>query len=450
MRTMVVCLTSCLIITGAAFGQAVVVGSAADQGEPEVSNWSLLAWSYAEENPGNEALVHFANAIEGLDTEVVLPHTDEFSDIMRHGWNGSHPAIVELLNSQRHALDEATLAAMADDIDFPPMESFNDPIPNFLQVQLLFKLLAVEARQLEAQGNPDAAAEKALVCARLANHMLCENTSLIQHLFGIAGLHIATKPLETILADPEISTEALAHVRSELLRIEQEQANIGAAFLSESEMQIAMIVSVSEQIHERMAALDPQMQASYEESLRQRAEGGQAQPSLLEALVAGALGEHVWENSDPNDPLGYMPPGLRPFIMAAVYNMEEFTAEHDRVWQPIIDNASLPRWERQENVDEIALSGTMNPIFTMTIPNFREAATRGDASLAHIRLCEALCDLRLGEGTTAVIDPMVGTSLHVSETQVWSVGPDEVDQSGSLVYDPTNGTVSPGDIAARR
>ncbi|MFH0792963.1 MAG: hypothetical protein V2A74_02900, partial [bacterium] len=50
-------------------------------------------------------------------------------------------------------------------------------------------------------------------------------------------------------------------------------------------------------------------------------------------------------------------------------------------------------------------------------------------------------------------DPFAGESLCVNEGEdgplFYSFGPDLKDQGGKISYDPTNGTVSPGDLILR-
>ena len=81
-----------------------------------------------------------------------------------------------------------------------------------------------------------------------------------------------------------------------------------------------------------------------------------------------------------------------------------------------------------------------------------EGAVRADVVTAHLRLCEALCALRLGQSDTLsrFPDPFTGQPLRVANDRIWSLGPDGQDQSARVSYDPTNGTVSAGDIVAPR
>ena len=40
--------------------------------------------------------------------------------------------------------------------------------------------------------------------------------------------------------------------------------------------------------------------------------------------------------------------------------------------------------------------------------------------------------------------------MRLDAERVWSIGTDQVSQGGEVVFDPTNGMISGGDIVARR
>jgi hypothetical protein len=49
----------------------------------------------------------------------------------------------------------------------------------------------------------------------------------------------------------------------------------------------------------------------------------------------------------------------------------------------------------------------------------------------------------------SIIDPFTGKPLMKMGNSFYSLGPDMTDQGGKVVYDPTNGTLSAGDIVER-
>lgn len=103
----------------------------------------------------------------------------------------------------------------------------------------------------------------------------------------------------------------------------------------------------------------------------------------------------------------------------------------------------------------------------MPIPSFEEFYARGLTSDAKYNLLRAALDYEIdpaGSQTAQNVDlsshrkhrwrdPFTEKSLRVNESEdgpvFYSLGPDLKDQKGKITYDPTNGTVSPGDVTLR-
>ena len=100
----------------------------------------------------------------------------------------------------------------------------------------------------------------------------------------------------------------------------------------------------------------------------------------------------------------------------------------------------------------------------MHVPSFDEAITRDLTSEAELNLNRAALDMLFENGAPPPADasladshehrwrdPFTERPLQMIEmdeaVNIWSFGPDGIDQSGLLYYDPTNGTTSAGDLA---
>jgi hypothetical protein len=124
--------------------------------------------------------------------------------------------------------------------------------------------------------------------------------------------------------------------------------------------------------------------------------------------------------------------------------------EHQRLWDQMIANVERPFWEREPMGEGWIEEQTDKPLLLMITPNFTEAAIRNDHAVARLRLCRALIALRLGESTDDIIDPFTGEPLRIRPDIIYSLGPDRSDDEGQTRYDPTNGTVSSGDLVVSR
>jgi hypothetical protein len=109
-------------------------------------------------------------------------------------------------------------------------------------------------------------------------------------------------------------------------------------------------------------------------------------------------------------------------------------------------------------------SPIISPIlFRIATPNFGEARTREKVALAkydllrlftanklyfleHHKEPERMEDLVPEYIPELLIDPFTEKEPFRKESFFYSIGPDKIDQKGAVPYDPTNGTVSPGDI----
>jgi hypothetical protein len=102
-------------------------------------------------------------------------------------------------------------------------------------------------------------------------------------------------------------------------------------------------------------------------------------------------------------------------------------------------------------------------MFRIAVPNFEEARTREKAALAkydllrlytakklffleHQKEPEKMEDLVPEYIPELLIDPFTEKEPFRKESFFYSIGPDELDQKGAILYDPTNGTITPGDI----
>jgi hypothetical protein len=364
------------------------------------TDWITTARDYLSAHPGDVGLSHMIAALERLDAGAISPHLQELRDICTDGWQGSHPAIADLLQSQRPALDEAVAAASAEWITLPPLATVTTPVPAPPQIQALTRLLVAEGRRDEAQGRFDQAAGRVIEAARFSEQWLGENTTPVQYLVVIGGLTLTMQSLESTLRAPGLSMDEINTLRGELAQLDTPRVGVAEALRSEKRMSL--------------------------ETVRRTLEGA------------------------PGGYLRSTPEEMRDAIGG---DLQTFEAEHGRMWDDLIANAERPYWER-EVVDEAWVrQRTDNMMLRLMAPSLTEMATRADVALAHVRLCRTLVSLRddviFGIDWVAS-DPFNDMPVSVAPDRVWSVGPDEEDQGGALSYDPTNGTVSPGDIVALR
>ncbi|MDX2177133.1 MAG: hypothetical protein SF028_11765 [Candidatus Sumerlaeia bacterium] len=373
--------------------------------------------AHAKENEGNEGLGHLAAALKAFAGPPQGSANEALTEIIREGWRQPHPEVVEALRQNWEALGEFHKAGGYQDLRLPPADVANFKsagTPNFLATQVLTKLLVARARQLEAEGQVGQALDTALRAAWIASFYMGDEQPILSRLIGIACLHISLQAVEDLIRNPAADAEVVRGAGSQLYRIDQRIPGMGSAFMVEAAIGRAQLPEMHTEMRKKMEA---------------------ATPEQVEAELAK------------------LPPAQRAMAKEMMnLDSESLLAGHEKVWRAVLENMDRPYRER-ETMDSAWFDRlSPNPIYNMMMPNFLEAGTRDDAVRARLRACQAARALRIGNAELAAStkDPFTGDPLKVTETSVYSLGPDAADQQGQVLYDPTNGTVSAGDVVVGR
>ncbi|MFH0792500.1 MAG: hypothetical protein V2A74_00545 [bacterium] len=369
------------------------------------STWLQEARAFAASHPGNEGLVRFVEVLEKFDTIPVVTHGDAITAIVKEGWQGANEPIAQLIQQDASILEAAYAVGAGPRFDFPkPVDAFSS-VPNFLQIQLLCKLMLTEARRLEATGRPDYAATRALQTLRFSNHLFVKDVTLIQNLIAVAGQGMSIKVIESLLRNPNLSSKDAQNIGAVLYDLDKNRIKNSDMIRGESEAMIGTL---------RKANSDP----AYRQKI-------------------------LNETKDPGEKK----------LMESIYrDFASFEAEHNKVWGAVLAEADKPYGERKVVDKDFLMKLTSNPAFLVSVPNFTEASTRWEVTLAHMRVTQAACAIKMGREDLASTfqDPFSGRPVVVTPDRVYSVGPGQMDMKGGLLYDPTNGTRSVGNIVVFR
>jgi hypothetical protein len=381
-------------------------GAAAMAPAPEFPDWNGMVAYELKQNPNQPGLALLRDAMNRLDGKAVNEAFESIKQVVDEGWRGNHPEIIAVLNSQAPALDAAIKASMEAPFALPSGNDVSAPVPDFLAVQRMTRLLLADARRLQAEGKPNEAARRALQAAQFNNIFNSENQMLISHLVGVAGVTRSMKTLEDILQSDKVSPDTARAIGAALIDIEKN----GAGIVDGLEWEAA-------------TSLNTVRKMKADKDFRKKA----LEPDITNKEMARALKK-------------------------TLKNVPKYETEHERVWDAILANAQKPYYERERVDWTFVKNKTDHPLLLASVPNFTEALTREDISIAHMRLAQALCALRMGGEFTAkqILDPFTGKPLVIKADKVYSLGPDMQDQGGDMEWNPNNGTVSVGDIVAKR
>jgi len=376
-----------------------------DDDHPDHAPWAQVVQEYLQDHPDEaEGLTQLLRALEGVRPDEVRLYPDLIAQVLSSGWSPEAAVLLgPLLESHRGALEAARKAAEAAPFHTPPRTRFDDPIPDFLDVQCLNKLMLLEALRLDAEGKSEEAVWEAVLAARLSDRFRSPSVGVLSHLIGMVGTSAASRMLSSSLQDPALSPELLQQVRMSLAALEDGQTSVENVARSESTVQVEWIRRLVDD------------------------------PAALQAELA-QLGE---DNID-----------LAAGLEEAVRDFPAYEEEHRRTVDSMLANIQKPYWNRTWYDETELESLAVNPYTRALLHAMLVASVRSDAALAQTRLCQALCALRLGRDdiVAGLIDPFTGEPFRVERDRIYSLGPDREDQGGVLPYVSANGVRSPGDL----
>jgi hypothetical protein len=295
------------------------------------------------------------------------------------------------------------------------------PVPNLVTAQNIQKMLAVKGMALEKQGNLAGALDAYLFGAQYGGIYAGKNCILIGKLIGIACEKIAYGRLKQFVINHPEDPAQMKRIISTLEKIEQNRTPVSEGFKSEKKMG--------------------------EYVLDHRKEYAKTE------MFSDKETDKIWKNLTEAD-------------------MQRIRSESDKVWGLVISAAESPYPSKQYNLEaEVKeMIKPMHPIIRATIPNFfhanvRELTVETDNRLVRIMAALQLyyADKKEYPNSLADLTPNYLTSVpkdYFSDSEfiygvrdnsfyLYSVGPDMQDDKTQVTYDPTNGTISPGDILGK-
>ncbi|MCE5229116.1 hypothetical protein LLG95_05920 [bacterium] len=122
------------------------------------------------------------------------------------------------------------------------------------------------------------------------------------------------------------------------------------------------------------------------------------------------------------------------------------------IWMRATPQSSLDSFDAAYR-ESAKNNAALPPELSAFMRDEREIRVRTNTSLAKVNLNVAGLDALVGNQSSSQTDPFTNQPLKTVDsgdsTLIYSLGPDGIDQHGALSYDPTNGTISSGDIVLR-
>jgi hypothetical protein len=363
---------------------------------------------------GTNAQVFIEKAIASFPTKDMTDVGKAATNILKTMDYNAAENLLPQLSPYNPAFAELQPAVTAEynvgQADFRPERG----IPNFLKAQIMGKLLAVKGMGLEKQGNRNEAVDTYLLGAQVGCVMAGKNTTLIQQLIAIALEKIAYKPLKQFVLNHPDDVDNLKKIITTLDKAEQKRLPIAEAFLSEKRM----LQYMSQNYQQYAKNTKPSVKLRQRDIPRIKEESNKLYGYMI-SLFDLPYPQYMKEYSEPK--LMRILQEVHPLLRIAVPN---FTEAHIRSLTVATDNrlvrvlAALQLYHNEKNAYPNSLS-ELAPTYIAAVPKdyFSDAefiyGTQGDTFYLH------------------------------------SVGPDIQDNQGQPLYDPTNGTLSQGDIIGK-
>jgi len=335
--------------------------------------------------------------------------TNDLSNVLKKGWSASSNDIITLINENQKAIDlihKGSQKPYAKAVMDESKIDFSAPVPNFLFIQVLSKIMVAQGKKFESEGNVKDAIRNYIDVIKFGKG-IGHSPFLIGKLIDIAVETIGYKALVSALLHYELWTVPLTELQGELAEMEKRTKPISDTFWNEHLMFVNTI--------EKQAR-------------------GEMKADGTSALYLRLNKDRIIENNT-------------------------------KFWKAFVENLKKP-YAEMIKFDPTAMINEMDAMNRMLVPNYLEASTRDFTAQVWEKAAQIIVALKISKARTNAYPPSLGqiksTTQNIpidpfsntdfkympanSSFILYSIGPDIVDERGQNIYDPTNGTRSSGDI----
>lgn len=379
-----------------------------------------------EKEGRDNALIHYQLASKLMPGIPQGVQTDLINQVLKQGWSDEDNALIPYIATFQPMFEEIRKGTALDyAMGVGWAQGPATPVPNFLAGQISAKMLCVEGRYLESQGQYRKALDNYMTALTMGRDYSAPEGTLISYLISVAIESISLNQLHHLVASGNLDRTTLDYVLKRLETIEATQGTTADAFRGEANFMKWMIQKMRENPEE-------------------------AQKKILEGSPYSV--------------------GLSADDLRALADRLE--AERKRFWDFKIKFIETPYWQRDSEAHEKqleAMIATFHPMTKIAVPNFLEADVRALVTKSKLReteLATALVACKMDKGrypkrlselvpeyfAALPVDPFVGHDYGYkpapdgSSYVLYGVGPDRKDEGTAMLYDPTNGTISGGDV----
>jgi tetratricopeptide (TPR) repeat protein len=394
--------------------------------------WEQYATRYLQTNKQPNALEHYLKAFSLLDIEPVNHAWSSLRPILNSGWNKEYPEVEKLLTLNQQAIQEILTGTKLPYCEFPPAP-FGKNAPDasvcYQKMQPLGNLIALSGKKYEHEKQFHKAMEYYLAGIKFGTEISQKNQDFSFMLNGISMINTNTRALLQLIKSSKLTSNDYHQVIQELGKIEKEQTTYA---------------------------------------------------DEIEAYYRDVYTRDYYDTGHPVQYYNALPPeakgreftGLRNYSKSfcvgyIFFNRGRILSEDYNFFNDMLNSATTES-NPDSTVNKVNVREPPNKYFYVKIITF---LVGGHASLqreiAVLRLSQIDAALQLyrlenRQWTKSIDDlkssirpipldpytdkPFLWSKGMVNQPVVYSTGPDRVDDTAQVVFDPTNGTISGGDI----
>ena len=350
----------------------------------------------------------------------------------RESWNDDFQILTLYFETLEPILELVHTGRLMDKSINVEQRGPDTPVPNFLGIQLYTKLLTARANYNFSIGNTDQAVSDLLDVIVCGSKFRGKNAILISQLIGVADEKIGLRMASIIVSSGKLNEEQIKLIQDTLIKIDESEKNVG-----------------NQLVNSELLCMQIAFNSIFNELAKKH--GDEAKYYL---------GEFISEEFDE-----------KAIIQNKDQIMEEMTwlyTENGRIL-----NMPYEQIEKEGLYNEF--TSKMEDIFSHNVlagqgfPNFRDAYIRCMITKAYRRILIFMTALEIKKLNSNPIptEGISGDDLGLAESlckdpfmidsspgywsdgesyKIWCAGPDLKNDNMEITYDPTNGTISNGDI----
>ncbi|MFB3895229.1 MAG: hypothetical protein ACE14V_02890 [bacterium] len=196
--------------------------------------WVQYATRYLETSNKPNALAYYLKALSLYQSKPMNEAYFELDTIRRYGWTKSYPKAELALQANSESIQEIILGAQMKQCELPPNPyTLSAPVPHFLNILYLSKLIIAAGKKYEQQNQSQKALLDYLYNIQFAKDFGQKDQPLLSDMISSNIILINTQAILQLITQNKLTDQDYRFIIIELSRIEREQTTFAQALESD-------------------------------------------------------------------------------------------------------------------------------------------------------------------------------------------------------------------------